>query len=205
MDQSDADIFFVEIPVEASAAPDELVDFSGNLYAAEACSNDDETQIPPAQLQSAAGLRIFHLADNVLTEIDRVAHDLEREGMFAHARNNAQVALCAARNHNMVISRPNQRSPAVIKLKFTCSQIYAMYTLRAATDTRKHLTERRSGGVGINRGAGDVCEERVKDHVVFAAEDHNFAFGRPEFLTKSLRTLNRSESSANNDYSYWSH
>ncbi len=50
MDQGDNNIVFPEIPVKASAAANELVDFTGDFDAAEAGSHDDKIEMPPATI-----------------------------------------------------------------------------------------------------------------------------------------------------------
>jgi len=78
-------IVFPKAPVEARAAPDKFIDFSGDFDAAEARSHDDEAEVPAAALWIQRGLGLFHLTHDVLAKINRIAHDFERERVLDHS------------------------------------------------------------------------------------------------------------------------
>src|SRR5262245_45602319 len=84
-------------------------------------------------------------------------------------------------------------------------KVYPLNSLRAAFDTRKHLTQRGRGCVRIDRSSSYIREERVKYHVVFSAEEKNVALRGAELATKSFGELYGGKASTDNDYSYWFH
>ena len=116
MDQRYNDIFFSKITVEARTAPNQLIDFSCDLYAAEAGSYDDEVEMPAPAIGITGDLGGFHLTDDLLTKINGIAHNLEGKGVFAHPGNNSQIAFRAAGNHDVVIMQARQRALSVVEL-----------------------------------------------------------------------------------------
>ena len=103
VDHRDRDIFFTKVPVEPRAAANELVDLAGNFDTTETSAYDDEAEVPPAAVWIARGLGIFHLLHDVLAKIDGVAHDLKREGVIGHSRNNSEIAFRAAGEDYVVV------------------------------------------------------------------------------------------------------
>src|SRR6266478_6516875 len=85
MDERDDDIFFAEIAVKTGAAANEFIDFSRDLCAAEARSNDDEAEMPLPSIDVTRGLGIFHLMDDVLAKSNGIAHNLEGKYMLGHS------------------------------------------------------------------------------------------------------------------------
>jgi hypothetical protein len=101
--QRDNDIAFPKVPVEARAAADKFIDFSGDFDAAEARSHDGETEVPAAALWIRRGLGLFHLTHDMLAKINRIAHDLEWERVLDHSGDNSQVAFGTASNDHVVV------------------------------------------------------------------------------------------------------
>jgi hypothetical protein len=59
--------------VKAGAAANQFVDFSGDFNTTEARSHDNEAEMPASALGIAGGLGLFHLTDNVLAQVYRIA------------------------------------------------------------------------------------------------------------------------------------
>jgi hypothetical protein len=116
VDQRDDDIVFPKVPVEARAAADKFIDFSGDLDAAEARSHDDETEVPAPALWIRRGLGLFHLTHDVLAKINRIAHDFERERVLDHSGDNSQVAFGTAGNYYVVVMHAGWRAISILEL-----------------------------------------------------------------------------------------
>ncbi len=116
IDQVDNNIFLAEIAVKAGAAANELIDFAGDFYSAEACSHDDEAEMPTAEIGIRGGLGGFHLTNDLLAKLDGVAHDFEGEGVFAHSGNDSKIAFGAAGDRDMVVVQTRKGAAAIVKL-----------------------------------------------------------------------------------------
>jgi hypothetical protein len=92
MYHSHDNIFFSEAAVEAGAAANKFIEFAHN----------NEVDERTAALGIASGFGLFHSTDDVLAKVDGVAHDLERESMLGHARDDAEVAVRSTRDNQVV-------------------------------------------------------------------------------------------------------
>jgi hypothetical protein len=205
MYQRDHDIVFPKVPVEARAAPDKFIDFSGDFDAAEARSHDDETEVPAAALWIQRGLGLFHLTHDVLAKINRIAHDFERERVLDHSGDNSQVAFGTASNDHVVVMHAGRRAISVLEFNLRAGEVYSLRALGSAIDARKHLPQRGCSCVRIDRSSRYIRQEWVKDHVILAAEQENFALGGAELLSEVFRELNGRKTPTNDYYSDWLH
>jgi hypothetical protein len=205
MYQRDHDIVFPKAPVEARAAPDKFIDFSGDFDAAEARSHDDETEVPAPAIWIRRRLGLFHLTHNVLAKINRITHDFERERVLGHSGDNSQVAFGTASNYDMVVMHTVQRAISVLELNFGVGEVYSLHALGSAIDTREHLPQRGCSCVRIDGSSRYIREEWVKDHVILAAEQQDFALGWTQFFSEVFRELNGRKTSTNGYNSDWLH
>src|SRR5258708_27695984 len=113
MNQADNHIFLAEIFIKASAASDKFIDFAGDFHSAEAGTHDDEAEMPSAEIGISGGFGGFHLADDLLAELDSVAHDLEGGGVVAHSGDDAGISFRATGNDN-IVGKPARQSPLAI-------------------------------------------------------------------------------------------
>jgi len=205
VDERDGDIFLPKIVVEAGTAADEFVDFTGNFNSAETGADNNEIQIVAAAIGIRGSFGFLHLKDDMLAEINGVAHDFESKSVFGHAGNDAEVAVGTAGDDDVIEVESSEGTIFVLVRNFTGVKIDSLYALGAAVYAGEHLAERGGGSVGVDRGAGDIGEKRMKDHVIFAIEEQNFAVGLAEFGAERFCKLYGGESSADDDYSYWLH
>jgi hypothetical protein len=205
MDEGDNHILFAKIVVEASAAANQFVDFSGDFDAAEAGANDDKVEIPAAALGIARSFGLFHLTDDVLAEVNGIAHDFECERVFGHAGDDAEVAFRPARKHYVVVVQARQDAVSIVKFNFRSMQVYSLHALGAAADAGEHLAKRSCGRVGVDGCSGDIRKQRMKDHVILAIEEENLRVGSAELAAKSFCELYGGKSPADDDDSNWLH
>src|SRR5262249_30026731 len=116
MDDGDDHVLPAEVAVKAAAAADQLVDFSGKLYTAEAGTDNDEVKVPAPAIGVSSDLGMLHLVDDMLAEIDGIAHDFEAKRMVGHSGDDAQVALGTTGNHHVVVVQARQRTGSIVKL-----------------------------------------------------------------------------------------
>src|SRR5262249_48602517 len=150
MDDGDDYVLLAEVAVEAAAAANQLVDFSGKLYTAEAGTDNDEAEVPTPAIGVTSSLGMLHLMDDMLPQIDGIAHDLEAKRMVGHARDDAQVALGTTSNHDMVVVQTQQRTGSIVKLNLRRTEIYPLHSFRATADARKHLAQGSGCGIRID-------------------------------------------------------
>jgi hypothetical protein len=77
----------------------------------------------------------------------------------------------------MIVVQTCEDAISIVKFNFRGGEIYSLHALGAATYAGEHLAERSSSGVDVDGGSGDIGEERMKDHVVFAVEEENLTLG----------------------------
>lgn len=205
MDHGHDDIFFAEVAVEAGAAANEFVEFAGNFNATETGAHDDEMEIRAATLGIAGGFGLFHLTDDVLAEVDGVAHDLEGESVLGHAGDDAEVAVRATSDGQVIVVQTRQDPVPIVILNLGSSQIDPLDALGAATYAGKHLAERSGGGVDIDGSSRDIREQGMKNHVVLAVEEENFTVRRAQLAAKSFCKFYGGKPSTDDDYSDWFH
>src|SRR5271170_4991565 len=123
MNHRDNDIFFAEIAVEACTAANELVDFTADFDATEARADDDEMEKPAAALGIAGGFRLFHSTDDLLAEIDSVAHDFKGEGVLGHAGDDAEVAIRTAGDDHVVVVQTSEGAVTIVIFNFRSGQV----------------------------------------------------------------------------------
>src|SRR5215469_11632636 len=99
MDNRDDYVLPAKVAVEPAAASNQLIDFTGKLYTAEPGTDNDEAEVPLPAIGVGSGFGMFHLMDDMLTQLNGIAHDLETKRMIGHSGDDAQVALGTARNH----------------------------------------------------------------------------------------------------------
>jgi hypothetical protein len=145
------------------------------------------------------------LTDDVLAEVDGVAHNFEGESVLGHAGDDGEVAFGATSDDHVVVVETSESAVAIVEFNFGSLQVDPLDALGAAAYSREHLAKRGGGCVGIDGGSGDIGQQRMKDHVVFAAEEENFTLGRAQLCAKSFCELNGSKSSADDYHSDWLH
>jgi len=141
------------------------------------------------------------LTDDVLAEIDGVAHDFEGESVLGHARDDAEVAVGTASNGQVIVVQTRQDAVSIVIFNLGGSQIDPLDALGAAANAGEHLAKGGCGGVGVDGGSGDIGEQGMKDHVVLAIEEENFTVGWAQLAAKSFCELNGGKSSADDDHS----
>src|SRR5215471_10086175 len=156
MHDRDVYVFLAEVAVKAAAAANQFINFSGKLYAAEAGTNNNEVKVPAPALVVSSSLGMLHLVDDMLTQVNGIAHDLEAKRMVGHTGDDAQVALGTAGNHDVVVVQARQRTGSIVKLNLRRTKIYSLHSLRATADARKHLAQGGGRGVRINGGSRDI-------------------------------------------------
>src|SRR5262249_53706944 len=105
-----------EVAIKAAAAANQLIDFSGKLYTAEAGTDNDEAKVPATAIGVSGSLGMLHLVDDMLAQIDGIAHDLEAKRMVGHSGDDAQVGLGTTGNHDVVVLQARQRTSSIVKL-----------------------------------------------------------------------------------------
>ena len=90
-----------------------------------------------------------------------------------------------------------------IELDHLTGQIDRANGLGPATHAGEHLTQWRGNRVGIERGSRHLGQQRVKDHVVLAVEDHDLAFLRGQPAPQRPGALHAAEPAAHNHDSPW--
>src|SRR5262245_49447298 len=156
VDDRDDYVLFAEVVVKAAAAANQLIDFSGKLYTAEAGSDNDEAKMPTPAIGVSSSLGMLHLVDDMLAQIDGIAHDLEAKRVIGHSGDDAQVALGTTRNDDMVVVQARQRTGSIVKLNLRRTKIYSLHSLRATADGRKHLAQGGRRSVRIDGGSRDI-------------------------------------------------
>lgn len=94
---------------------------------------------------------MFHLTDDVLAEVDGIAHDLEGEGVLSHAGNDAEVAVRAAGDDHMVVVEAGETAVAIVIFDLGGGEVDSLHAFGAATDAGEHLAERGGGRVNIGQ------------------------------------------------------
>jgi hypothetical protein len=178
VDERDGYFVFLEIPVKAGATAHQFVNFPRDLNSAETSSHDNEAQMPAAPLAVICYLGLFHLAHDVLAQVDGIAHHLETEGMLGHSGGNAEITLRSTGNHDVVVRQSTQGAAAIFEFDFGGSQVDSVHALRPARHSGKHLAQRCGCRIYVYGRSGDVREKWVKYHMVFAIEQDNLALGR---------------------------
>src|SRR6266446_8312584 len=115
MDQRDDNILLFEGPVKAGAAANQLIDFSSDFDAAEACSHHNKAQMPALAVRVGRCFGLLHLPHDVLAKINGVAHDLEGKSMLGHPGDNAQVTLRSAGDYDLIIVQTLERAGPIVK------------------------------------------------------------------------------------------
>jgi hypothetical protein len=198
-------ILFLEIAVEAGAAANQFVEFAGDFDPAEPGAHNDEMEEPAASLGISSCFGVFHLTDDVLPEVDRVAHDLESESVVRHARDDPEVAVRATGENNMVVVEARPDAVALVVFNFGGREVDSLDTFGAAANAGEHLAKRGCGCVYIDGGTCDIGEQRMKNHVVLAVEEKNFTVGRAQHGAKGFCELYGRKSSPDDDNSDWLH
>jgi hypothetical protein len=144
---------------------------------------------------------LLHLSDDVLAELDGIAHDFEGEGVLGHAWNDAEVALGATGDDEVVVVEASEGAVAVVKFNLGGLQVDPLHALGTAANAWEHLAKRGCGCIAVDGGSGDIGEQRMKDHVVLAIEEENFTLGWAQLAAKSFCELNGGKSSADDDHS----
>jgi hypothetical protein len=103
VDDGDGYILPPKIVVKAGAATNQFIDFTRKFYATEAGTDNDEAEVPTALIGVCSSLRMLHLMDDMLAEIDGISHDLKAKRMVGHSWDDTQVAFRATGNHQMVV------------------------------------------------------------------------------------------------------
>ena len=151
---------------------------------------------------SLRGFGQFHLLHHVLPQFDGIAHHFKRERVIAHAGNNPQIAFRATGHHDVVVLHAHQCTRTVVVLNLRGFQQDALHSFCPARHSWQHLAQRRCRGVGIDGCAGHIGEQRMKHHMILAAEHENLAFRSAHFLAQRFRKLHRGKSSSDDDYSH---
>src|SRR5208282_1893226 len=116
-------------------------DFAADLDTAETGAHDDEMEKPAAAFRIVGGFGTFHLTDDMLAEIDGIAHDFEGEGVLGHAGDDAEVAIRTAGDDHMVVVQAGQSAVAIVIYDLGGGQVDSLYALGAAADAGEHLAE----------------------------------------------------------------
>src|SRR5262249_41218246 len=101
MDHGDDYVLPAEVVVKAAAAANQLIDFSGKLYTAEPGTNNNEAEVPAPAIGVGSSLGMLHLVNDMLAELDGIAHDLEAKRVVGHSGDDPQVALGTTGNHDV--------------------------------------------------------------------------------------------------------
>src|SRR5262249_33814465 len=149
-------VLLPKVAVEAAAAANQLIDFSGKLYAAEASSDNDEAKVPAPLIRISGGLGMLHLMDYMLAKFNGIPHNLEAKCMVGHSRDNAQVTLGTTGNHDMVVVQARQCTGSIVKFNLRRAKINSLNSLRATPDTRKHLAQGGGSGIRIDGSSRDI-------------------------------------------------
>src|SRR4029077_15773021 len=153
MDQRDDNILLFEVPVKARAAANQLIDFSGDLNAAEACSHDNEAEMSAPPIGIAGSFSLFHLTHDMLSKVNGIAHDLEGERMLGHSGDDTEVAFRSAGDHHVIVVQASEHSGPIVKFDLRGGKIDPLNAFGTATNTREHLAQRCCGRVRIDGGS----------------------------------------------------
>jgi hypothetical protein len=99
----------------------------------------------------------------------------------------------------------HQRAISVLELNFGAGEVYSLHAFGSALDAREHLPQWGCSCVRIDGSSRYIRQEWVKDHVILAAEQKNFALRRTQFAPEVFRELNGRKTSTNDYNSDWLH
>ena len=126
-----------------------------------------------------------------------VADVLEGERVIGHAGNASEVDAAAARDDHVVVGQAAGVAVVRFILDGVRGDVHVADGFGPALHAAQHLAQRRSDGVRIDRCAGDLRQQRMEHHVVFAVEEDDLPRRARKPAAHGPRALHASESAAN--------
>src|SRR5260370_20037152 len=103
VEQYDAQILAADAPVVLKAGVQEVDQLSRRFHAAESAADNDETRQPAPMFGIGLQLCLLQSRDDAIAQKHRISEGLQRQAVVAHASDDVEVRVRAARQYQLVI------------------------------------------------------------------------------------------------------